>query len=1097
MLMHLKKTFLTEALLASSLFLTPLYANTLIPPPPVAFPVVTNGANNNTVEILFNGQVNATGSGQDAIWVNSGVGPGVTNGGNILVNAGNTQGVNAIVADTNKVGVFFKGFGVLPNGTLTIQGGSGINTPFAGSDAVVVDNQGVQITNAGTIQASQSAIFITANGLGTRVENQLGGVIQNVVGGLDHTIFSQPGAAGASLILNNAGTISQSSAGFDTIQLQSVFGTMTNHAGGIIQNTGALLTNNAINIVNPSSNGDTINEKGGLIFATGLGQTIVAGGDLGTINNAGSLRNLGTGSVIALNKLNANNTVDGIINSGEIFSNNPALAAIVNLNHGTTITHNLVNTGTINCATAGNAAIDFQTKITHTAVIQNDGVISGNIFLAQDDATLGSKVFTMNGGVIAGNVVGATFAGNIFTVNDGTLSGQLIGNGGAANTFDLSGGQIAGPIFLGNFGDTVNLTGTDTTLIIGGTGNDEFNVTGGSFTSLEGGAGLNKLHINKTFTTDGAINNVQIIDINNAKTTFTTNGPITNMNTSFTINALTTWVPNNLVQGQGDILNNGKVIVKGSPLIDLSPGIGSFIHSGLLVLKPDGLLTIQGNPTTAVVFESQPKAVITPQIAGLKVPGDVIRHGELVVNSALPNSVLLDSGSFIAPSFTGFLPQGTLINVITEVGSGTISDNAMLRQPLSTVIAFRKIDNPSINTTQVQLEVLRNSYSNLSETGITAGVANTLDGLAQGNGPNNPALLNLLGQLDSLTSRPDVESAMRSLVPPFNYGLIAGSFLGMKNTFESVQLRIEDLYARKILWLDQNVAPANGFNFGDPADGYSGWVKILGAYLDQRERDYVEGYRAKGVGMAFGADWGVNNCTTFGLAGSFTRVNVDDKDLNPKNQSIRSWQGTAYGWWEFCDGWYLDAMLGIASNRYKLDRHIHVNQIEAIANANFRSKQYGAQLDLGWSYANEEIYYLVPFARLRYIRLNLGNYQEYGVGDLNLIVQNKNVSEFLGGLGFRTGTIIDNGEVSYVPEVTVLLGYDFENQGQQTVAGFFGGGTAFTTNGIKPGRGVVDIALGLNVHFMPDSIFAVKYNLEARKEFCGNALYFQYNYLWD
>lgn len=1092
-----QKYFLLRALLASSFFMPTLYANTTIPPSSAVPPVITNGTDNNTLEILFNGQVDATGLGVDAIWINSGVAPGVTNGGTVLIDAGNLNGVQAVVADAAKIGVNFQGFGVLPNGALTIGAGSGVDGSAAGADAIQVDGLGATITNAGTIEGNRSAIFMTKNAIGTIIHNELGGVIQDSGVAIDNTILSQAGAVGPTLTLVNAGTIRQASAGFDVIQLNSPFLSITNTAGGIIQNTGVTLTNNALNLNSPSANGNLTNEAGGLISATGAGYTILVAGDLGTINNAGTIQNLGTGSGILLNLLQANNTVQGITNSGDITASNPLLGVIANFWDGTTITNNLVNSGNILGLTAGNKAIDFQTKVTHTAVIQNGGVILGDVYLAQDDATLGTDVFIMNGGTIAGNVIGASVAGNTLTVNEGTIAGALTANGGASNTFNLNGGEITGPVTLGNFHDTVNLAGTDLTSVIGGNGNDTFNLTDGSFTALEGGAGINKMNVNSRFTANGSINNVQTINVNNSGTVFTTNGPITNMDLLFTIHPGAVLIPNNLIQGQGSIVNNGTIHVTGTPLFDLSLGNGTFTNNALLRLDPTAVLTVQGSLTTPVVFTHSEEAVIQTHIAGLRFPGDLIQNGQLVINSTLAGSAVLAEGSFIQPIFTGFLPQGTLLEVVSDIGAGTILDNATLIQPDSAVVSFLKIDNPLLNTKQVQLQTVRHSYSSLSDSGITQGIANTLDRLALGNGPNNASLLNLLGQLDALPSELAVESAMRSLTPPFNYGLIAGSYLGMVQVFDSVQIRLEDLNARKLLrtWIQES--DVKGLNFGDPAQGYSFWGKALGAYLNQRELDNVEGYRAKAVGLAFGADWAANLCTTFGVAGSFTRVNVDDKDNNAKDEAIKSWQATGYGWWEFYDGIYIDAMAAVASNDYNLNRTLHVNQIEAVAKANFKGKQYGVQADLGWSYANDDIYYYVPFARLRYIYLNLDDYQETGAGDLSLAVHNENVSEFLAGIGFRTGFIYEQGDFCYAPEMSLILSYDFENQGEQTVAGFLGGGPSFLTNGLTPGRTILEMAFGLNIHIAPESIFSVKYNLELRKEFCGNALYFQYNYLWD
>ncbi|MFI4938661.1 MAG: autotransporter outer membrane beta-barrel domain-containing protein, partial [Candidatus Berkiellales bacterium] len=141
-------------------------------------------------------------------------------------------------------------------------------------------------------------------------------------------------------------------------------------------------------------------------------------------------------------------------------------------------------------------------------------------------------------------------------------------------------------------------------------------------------------------------------------------------------------------------------------------------------------------------------------------------------------------------------------------------------------------------------------------------------------------------------------------------------------------------------------------------------------------------------------------------------------------------------------------------------------------------------------------YYVAPFARLKYLHLQLDDYTETGADDLDLSVSNSDVNEFQGGIGFKVGSAMPYGDVVYVPELSALIGYDFNNDGEQSIAGFVGGGPAFATNGVKPGRTVFDLGLALNSYVSQNSIFTVKYDLEVREKFTSNVGYLQYTYLW-
>lgn len=1070
-----RSLLLTHAVLASTLFIsTSSIALTISVP--TANPVATSAAIDKTIQILApNGSVSGV-ANQDGIQIDSAF-------GKLIIDPNNSKTFNTVeTSGANQVA------GVLisqPNATVTVGANSGINnvnTNLGSNTIVVVNNaSNANITNSGTIQNAGvgAATAINFNkGLNGIIVNNAGGLIQSLAGASEAIFVS---GDSDNITIRNTGVIKQLS-NFDTIQLEGTLLELTNHTGGIITNSNGGPGQFVLNIMGGGS-GNITNQAGAVISATtaGTGGITINNADFdGSIINAGSISTIG-GQAIVFSQ-NINGTIN---NSGSIVTNTPATATILAAAPGLKVTGGIINSGTIQAKDATTALNLTDGIVTFT---QSKGTIIGNVLLADrssENLAGGQKLFFLNGGIITGSVIAGTSA-----------------NVGDFNILELKSGILAGALTLGNNGDTVNLSDVLITGgLIGGPGNDTVNVTGGSFGFLDGGLGLNTLNVNATFSPIGTIDKMGIIHVQNPGTVFTLNSPINTMDNvgpGLTIDAGTKMVLNANISGSASVINNGLLTVSGSPVIDLSTGPSTVTNNGTTQLGSAANLTVTSNVANA--FNSTAGSTLKIDIAGLTSSSGTLSHGKLTVNSAQASAVNLAKGSFVQPIVTGFIPQGSKFDIVTVNGGGTILANDTLKQPSSAVISFSQSLNLANNI--LSLTTLRKSYEFLSLTQVTQGIAGALDALAQGNGPSSPQLLNLLAQLDQLGSAQAVEEAMESLAPPFNYGLIAGSHIIMDNTFEGIQSRLEDLRKNRkgSTRLSANDSPiqlaANGVNYGDLGGSGSVWGKLLGAHLSQKERGGVPGYRAKAAGVALGADWGFNDCTTFGLAASYAKVNVDDKNPSPKDQSIKSWQGTAYGWWEFCDGWYLDAMAGIGSNHYKLNRVINVNTIHTAANSSFNGTQYGAQADLGWSFLDCDTYYVAPFARLKYIHLNLDDYAESGAGDLSLDVQNRNAKEFLGGIGFKVGSLYQACEYLIVPELTAMIGYDFTLDGEQPFAGFIGGGPFFVTDGIKPGRTVFDLGLGVNAHICNNAILGLKYNLELRSKFVGNALQLQYNYFW-
>lgn len=864
------------------------------------------------------------------------------------------------------------------------------------------------------------------------------------------------------------------STGFDGIIVNS-----PNPADNIVtidaNNTSALLaievtgTGSGINILNPAAQ-ITIN--------TGSGITTDGDGVLIASNNA-NISNFGTvtsgagaaapGSAIEITPLGTNAT---IINqtSSSLLSDIAAIVPTVLVN-GTGLT--LTNSGIINGTAPGavgvnaivlNASFNSITNLADgvittspagvttilaanniTGSIINSGDILGIGGNAIDLASAGANInvpITQNGGTITGNILVSSLGGvNAFTMNSGIVDGNVNDtNAAIANTLNLLGGQIFGNVLLGSHGDTVNLGGTTLQAITGGAGADTINVTGGLFTSLTGGGGADILNINAPFSTNASITAIPTINVNNLGTVFTINSPMPftalNVNSGASLIAYA-----NLTGGAGSVLTN----------------------NGTVVITP-------GNAISTNTFTQNAGGTYSPVLTATGPNG--------VLNVA--TAATLNANSFIAPLFGPLIPNGSTFNVINSAGA--LVDNATLVNN-SAVVTFTS----NIVGTFLQLTANRNSLDSLASNANTHAVARVLDVIShQPISTVDPDLLNLFNQLDHLPTSDAVNQALQSLLPPLNYSEIGGALLSMTNVFNTVGTRFEIVHRARPL----------GFNSGDigydPPTGT--WIKLFASTLNQNEMSGIDGYDATAVGGIIGTEWDICDFFGIGFAASYAAVELRDKAFIPKDQHLSSYQGTFYGWYEPIPNWFVDTILSGAGNHYQSYHHIAVGNLVNTAIGDFDGSQFAGQVDFGYAMIQDR-YYFSPLVRMRYSYIELDSYSEKTLGGLDLAVQEQVYHEFLIGLGARAAAQFIFCDIIYTPEASAFILYDIENDGQQSIATFTGGGPAFATNGLIPNPTMFDLGLSLNAE-QNNAIFTLKYDFQTREKMINNTLSLQGYYYW-
>ncbi|MEE3349568.1 MAG: hypothetical protein VZR09_05965, partial [Candidatus Gastranaerophilaceae bacterium] len=410
------------------------------------------------------GNVNNTGSG---ILDNT----GGTIGGNVVNNGSLISSADDIAGTISNNGTFTMNGGAVQNG-ITGTGATNItagtsssfdadvtqSTVSVGSGASLDNNATITaaVTNNGNLDNSGGSINgnVVNNGNLSSVADDIAGTIANngtftMNGGTVQNDITGTGTTNITADLNNPQTIGQ-----DTITVNS--GVTVTNSGTINAATALTLNGDLNNSVGSSLTAGTLNNNGTL---QNLGSVTVGGGvNSGNIKGIGSLTNTGS---FTNNSSIVQNTV---ANSGNLVNNGTIVAASVTNSAGSTITsdtQNLISSSPI----ANNGTLNLTGGTTYSDIL---GAATGKVNINSDSSSfiLNNKIqgneLTFNGDVLKfgtngnlANVSQFNFNANAVDLVNNNISNTNFGNLNLLSDMNLS--------LDGNFAqqtlDTISVTG--------------------------------------------------------------------------------------------------------------------------------------------------------------------------------------------------------------------------------------------------------------------------------------------------------------------------------------------------------------------------------------------------------------------------------------------------------------------------------------------------------------------------------------------------------------------------------------------------------------------------------------------------------------
>nr|WP_320165868.1 autotransporter domain-containing protein [uncultured Methylophaga sp.] len=524
--------------------------------------------------------------------------------------------------------------------------------------------------------------------------------------------------------------------------------------------------------------------------------------------------------------------------------------------------------------------------------------------------------------------------------------------------------------------------------------------------------------------------------------------------------------------------------IEGSGTITLSGGRTRFTggltdFNGGMRIDGGSLSVTAGN--TLTLGKAGSTADYTQTLNGLLRFGliDASNYGKLNVTgtATFADGSKLDVDVQGAPSLTN---GGRLSNVIT---AGNLNATNFDVTDSSALYDFRTV----VDGNAVELVIVPEGYSgDLSEyaTGSVAtgtAILNSVNNV--GFKPGRGAARALDGFMNSGTTGNDIEVVTTAL------GRLSNDQQVSQAVAETLPLLVDGTtkVAANTLHSTNRViqgrqATTSGLSSGDDFLTARGvWLKPVGSWTRQHERNGVSGYDADAYGFVGGIDGELTPSSRLGFALSYMNTNVDGNGSASGNKAdIDAYQAIAYGSHDLAQfenvevNWQAD--VGINKN----DGKRRISFMNRTATADYDSYTAHVGAGIGKRFELNEQSTVMPSIRADYAYIKDESYKEKGAGALNLDVDSIHTDEFI---------VMAQTELNHqLNEKTTLLanvglGYDLINDDTSLTASYAGGGTAFTTEGIDPSPWLARAGVGATVNLNDFTDITAQYDVEGREDF--------------
>ncbi|MFD1200249.1 autotransporter domain-containing protein [Brucella gallinifaecis] len=376
---------------------------------------------------------------------------------------------------------------------------------------------------------------------------------------------------------------------------------------------------------------------------------------------------------------------------------------------------------------------------------------------------------------------------------------------------------------------------------------------------------------------------------------------------------------------------------------------------------------------------------------------------------------------------------------------------------------------------EVQLTLSRNdvAFSSVAETANQAATADALDSLNLQN-----TLVNSVSLLDASGARQAFEQLSGDSYASNKSGLIETSHLSADAINERLRGAFDGVAATNVPALSYaKVSKSSGAQAIDRAtsaeasNSYALWATGFGSWVNQSGNDNAGGLKTSVGGFISGVDFALQSNWRLGIAGGYSKTDLDGKNRSSSATSD-NWHLGIYG------GNQWDAIglrLGLVQSWHKIDasRSVWYSGFEDSLSADYNARSLQAFGEVGYRIDTASASF-EPFANLSHISLRTNGFTEQG-GNAALSVEKDTTNTTFTTLGLRAASTIALGATN--AKLTGTLGWrhaygDIIPSSLQS----FGGSQAFSVDGVAIAKDVAVLGAGFEVDLSKISTLGINYS---------------------
>jgi len=252
------------------------------------------------------------------------------------------------------------------------------------------------------------------------------------------------------------------------------------------------------------------------------------------------------------------------------------------------------------------------------------------------------------------------------------------------------------------------------------------------------------------------------------------------------------------------------------------------------------------------------------------------------------------------------------------------------------------------------------------------------------------------------------------------------------------------------------------------------------------------GYDSTMYGVTAGYDYKISRDILLGAAFTYSMGEVDGVN-NTFETDVNSVQFSAYGSYNVGEV-YMDAILGYGMGSYEQQRFVSAGDM---ADAEYESTQFSAQLNVGRVFFVTEKLLMTPFAKALYIGVEQDAYKESGSSS-DLSVEAVSIESAQAGAGLEMSYLFETaGKSKWLPRIHVEYANEMGDNALPINATVISGGAAGTTlTTPNMGSDIFRAGGGLTYIMSTGHNISFDYQHESRENYSSDSLYIKGKYLF-